>query len=192
MRKTVVTFGLIAGAILSIMMLATIPFMDSIGFDRGEVIGYTTMVLAFLLIFFGVRSYRDNVAGGFVSFSRAFGVGALIAVVASVCYVATWELIYYKLAPDFVAKYQAYTIEKARASGESQAAIDKRVADMQRMVELYKNPAINVAITFIEPLPVGLVIALVSAGILRRRPPRRSPAEGASHPQSAVTSQQGS
>jgi hypothetical protein len=192
MRKTVLTFGLIAGVILSIMMLATLPFMDSIGFDRGEVIGYTTMVLAFLLIFFGVRSYRDNVAGGFVSFGRAFSVGALIAVVASVCYVATWELIYYKLAPDFVAKYQAYTIEKARASGESQAAIDKQVADMQRFAQLYKNPAINVAITFIEPLPVGLVIALVSAGILRRRPQRRSPAEGASHAQSAVTSPQGS
>jgi uncharacterized protein DUF4199 len=178
MRKTVLTFGLIAGVILSIMMLATLPFLDSIGFDHGEVIGYTTMVLAFLLIFFGVRSYRDTVAGGFVSFGRAFSVGALIAVVASVCYVATWELIYYKIAPDFVAKYSAYTIEKARANGESQAAIDKRVAEMQRMVELYKNPAINVAITFIEPLPVGLLIALMSAGILRRRPQRRSPAEG--------------
>ena len=173
MRKTVVTFGLIAGAILSIMMLATIPFMDSIGFDRGEVIGYTTMVLAFLLIFFGVRSYRDNVAGGSVSFGRAFAVGALIAVVASVCYVATWELIYYKLAPDFMAKYQAHSIEKARASGESQASIDKRVADMQRMVELYRNPVLNAAITFIEPLPVGLVFALVSAGILGRRRRKR-------------------
>jgi len=113
-----------------------------------------------------------------VSFGRAFAVGALIAVVASLCYVATWQLIYYKLAPDFVAKYQAYTIEKARASGESQTAIDKQVADMQRFAELYKNPAINVAITFIEPLPIGLVIALVSAGILRRRPKRRSPVEG--------------
>jgi hypothetical protein len=174
MRKTVLTFGLISGGILSIMMLATMPFMDSIGFDRAEVIGYTTMVLAFLLIFFGVRSYRDNVAGGFVSFGRAFSVGALIA---SACYVATWELIYYKLAPDFVAKYQAYTIEKSRASGESQAEIDKRVADMQRFADLYQNPAINVAITFIEPLPVGLVIALVSAGILRRGPRQRAPRE---------------
>jgi hypothetical protein len=178
MRKTVLTFGLISGGILSVMMLATIPFMDSIGFDRGEVIGYTTMVLAFLLIFFGVRSYRDNVAGGTVSFGRAFAVGALIAVVASVCYVVTWEIIYFKVAPDFWTKYQAYTIEKARASGESSAAIAKRVADMQRFDRLYRNPAINAAITFIEPLPVGLVFALVSAGILRRRPQRRTSAEG--------------
>ncbi len=176
MRKVVLTFGLIAGGILSVMMLATLPFMDSIGFDRAEVIGYTTMVLAFLLIFFGVRSYRDNVAGGSVSFGRAFAVGALIAVVASVCYVATWQVIYYKLAPDFMVKYQAHVIEEARAEGESQVAIDKKVADMQRFAELYKNPAINVAITFIEPLPVGLVFALVSAGILRRRGRRTSAA----------------
>jgi hypothetical protein len=86
-------------------MLVTIPFQDAIGFDRGEIIGYTSMVLAFLLIFFGVRSYRDNVAGGTVGFGRALAVGALIAAVASLCYVATWEVIYFKLAPDFVTKY---------------------------------------------------------------------------------------
>jgi hypothetical protein len=179
MRKTVLTFGLISGGILSVMMLATIPFMDRIGFDRGEVIGYTTMVLAFLLIFFGVRSYRDNVAGGSVSFGRAFAVGALIALVASACYVATWELIYHKVAPDFVAKWQAHMLEEARVSGESPAEIAKRVADMQRMAELYRNPLINAAVTFIEPLPVGLVFALVSARLLgRRRRERGAAREG--------------
>jgi hypothetical protein len=68
MKKTVCTFGLISGGILSVMMLVVLPFQDAIGFDRGAIIGYTTMVLAFLLIFFGVRSYRDNVGGGAVSF----------------------------------------------------------------------------------------------------------------------------
>ena len=169
MRKTVLTFGLIAGAILSIMMLATMPFIDRIGFDRGEVIGYTTLVVAFLLIFFGIRAYRDNVAGGSVGFGRAFAVGALIALVASICYVATWQLIYYKLVPDFTEKYQAHLIEKARAIGETQAAIEEKIADAKRFAEWYRYPAINVAVTFIEPLPLGLVVALVSAGILGRR-----------------------
>jgi hypothetical protein len=169
MRKTVLTFGLIAGAILSVMMLATLPFLDRIGFEHGQVIGYTTMVLAFLLVFFGIRAYRDNVAGGSVSFGRAFAVGSLIVGIASVCYVVTWQVIYYKLAPDFMVKYQAHVVHQARARGESQAAIDKRAADMQRMTELFRNPAINAAITFLEPLPVGLVIALVSAGVLGRR-----------------------
>lgn len=169
MKKTVLTFGLIAGAILSLMMVLTIPFHDAIGFDRGEVIGYSTMIAAFLLVFFGVRSYRDNVAGGSVSFGRAFSVGAMIVVVASLCYVVTWEIMYFNFTPDFTAKYQAHVLEKARADGASQAELDKKVADMKRFAELYQNPLFNAAITFIEPLPVGLVFALVSAGILRRR-----------------------
>ena len=169
MKKTVWTFGLIAGAILSVMMLVTVPFQDQIGWDRGEIIGYTTMVLAFLLIFFGIRSYRDNVAGGSVGFGRAFAVGALITVIASACYVATWELVYYKLSPDFRAKYEAYMVEQAKAKGASQADIDKQLADMKRFSELYQNPAINAAVTFLEPLPVALLITLVSAGVLSRR-----------------------
>lgn len=174
MKKIVLTFGLIAGAILSAMMLVTLPFAESIGFDRGEVIGYTAMVAAFLMIFFGIRSYRDNVAGGSVRFGRAFAVGALIALVASVCYVITWEVIYFKLAPDFGAKYQAHLLEKARKDGESEESIARKKAEMDRFAELYSNPAINAAITFIEPLPVGLVVALVSAGVLSRRSRRQA------------------
>jgi hypothetical protein len=172
MKRTVWTFGLISGAILSAMMLLTMPFMDRIGFDRGMVIGYTTMVVAFLLVFFGVRSYRDNVAGGSVSFGRALAVGSLIALIASVCYVVTWEIFFFNFAPDFVEKMQAHMLEKAVASGESPAAIQAKIAEMERFAEMYRNPLINAAITFIEPLPVGLVFALVSAGILGRR--RRS------------------
>lgn len=169
MKKTVLKFGTISGVLISAMMLATVPFMDKIGFDRGAVLGYSSMVLAFLLIFFGVRSYRDNVAGGTISFGRAMKVGALIAAVASGWYVATWQVIYYRLSPDFMTKYQAHAIDKARADGETEAAIAKRQADMARFGELYKNPAINAAITFLEPLPVALIMALVSAGVLSRR-----------------------
>ena len=168
MKKTVWTFGLISGAILSVMMLATIPFQDAIGYDRGEVIGYTTMVLASLLIFFGIRSYREEV-GGTVSFGRALAVGALITAISSMCYVATWEVIYFKLSPGTLEKYQAHAIVNAKADGKSQAAIDRQLADMKKFAELYKNPFINSAITFLEPLPVGLIMTLVSAGILSRK-----------------------
>lgn len=171
MKKTVLTFGLLSGAVISALMLLTVPFADAIGFDRGVIVGYTTMVAAFMLIFFGVRSYRDNVAGGVVGFGRALAVGALIALVSSLCYVATWQVMYYKLMPDFLVKYEAHVIDKARANGESEAAIAQRSADMQKFAEMYQNPAINAAFTILEPLPVGLVIALVSAGVLQRSTP---------------------
>ena len=169
MKKTVLIFGTIAGVILSVMMLATVPFIDEIGFDRGEVIGYTSMVLAFLLVYFGVRSYRDNVLGGTISFGRAFKVGALIAAVACVWYVATWQVVYDKFTPDFMQKYQAHIMDQARADGESEAQLAKRQADMEKYARWYRNPVLRAGMTFMEPLPVALIMALVSAGVLSRR-----------------------
>jgi Protein of unknown function (DUF4199) len=172
MKRTVWTFGIISGLILSVMMSVTIPFQAQIGFDRGEVIGYATMLAAFLLIFFGVRSYRDNVAGGSIRFGRAFAVGVLIALIASVMYTATWEVIYFGFQQDFAEKYTAHQIEGLRAKGATQAELDKSVEDGKKFAAMYKNPVMNAAITMLEPLPLGLVVALISAGVMSRR--RRS------------------
>jgi len=168
-KKIVLTFGLIAGGILSVMMLVTLPFHDAIGNDAGMVIGYTSMVLAFLLIYFGVRSYRDHVAGGRVSFMKALGVGALIALVASACYVVTWEVVYFGGKSDYIEKYQARELEKMRATGASEDQVALKKEEMRKFAEMYRNPLFNSALTLMEPLPVGIVFALASAGILSRR-----------------------
>jgi hypothetical protein len=168
MRKIVLTFGLIGGAVLAAMMLATLPFQDQIGFDKGAVIGYTAMVLAFLMVYFGVRSYRDAVAGGRVTFGQAFTVGLLITVVITLCYVVTWELIYYTLMPDFGEKYAAYAMEKARLGGATEAELARQTKDLNDFITMYKNPLVNIAFSFLEPLPVGLVFTLVTAGVVSR------------------------
>jgi hypothetical protein len=169
MQRIVLTFGLIAGAILSVMMIATVPFLDRIGFDTGTIIGYTTMVMAFLMVFFGIRSYRDNVAGGALSFGRAFRVGILITAVAASCYVLTWQVIYYGFVPDFGERYSAHVLEKERVAGASAEALAAKQAELDRFRELYRNPLMNIAFTFLEVLPVGVVATVASAGILRRR-----------------------
>jgi hypothetical protein len=175
MNKIVWTFGLISGAILSALMLLTIPFAEAIGYDRALIVGYTTMLLAFLLTFFGIRAYRDNVGGGAIRFGRALAVGSLITLVSSVCYVVTWELISFKIAPHHVERFEAAMLEKARTSGGSAEEVQKRVDDAQKFARLYRNPVFNAAMAFIEPLPVGLLFTLVSAGILSRR--RSKPSE---------------
>ena len=176
MRRIVLTFGLIAGAVLSVMMLIQMSFIDRIGFERGMVIGYTTMVLAFLLVYFGIRSYRDNVGGGRVGFGRAVAIGLLIMSIASACYVATWEVVYFGFMPDFADKYAAHELDRARRSGATAAELAKKTQELAQFREEYRNPLVNVAYTFLEPLPVGLVMTLVSAGILRR--PRRRERDG--------------
>lgn len=169
MQKTVLTFGFIAGAILAAVMLATMPFQDRIGYGWGMVIGYTGMVAAFLMVYFGVRSYRDGAGGGQVGFGRALLLGGLIALVASLCYVATWEVIFYQTMPDFGDQYAAHVLQKAREAGASEAQLAAKTRELAEFQRLYRNPLYNAAMTLIEPLPVGLVFALVTAGVLGRR-----------------------
>jgi len=111
-----------------------------------------------------------------VTFGRALIVGLMITVVASVCYTATWELIYYKLAPNFIDKYTASIVEKARKSGATDSRIAQKTKEMTETKELYKNPLVNVSLTFIEPLPVGLLFTLVAAGVLSRKRPKEAAA----------------
>ena len=171
MKRTVLKFGLIAGGIFVAMMLTTMPFLDQIGFQYGEIIGYTSLLLAFAFVFVGIRSYRENVGNGYITFGRAFKVGLLITVIASLCYVISWQIVYYGVAPDFGEKYSQYLIEKSRAAGASPEQIAKEVADMERFWAIYKNPVYNFLITFfVEPFPSGLIITLISSAILRKRP----------------------
>ena len=169
MKKIVLVFGLISGALMAAFMFAYLPFIHKIGLDRGAIVGYTGMVLAFMLIFFGIRSYRENIGGGAITFGRAFAVGILIALISSICYVIAWEIIYIKFMPDFFEKYSALVIEKTRASGASAATIQAKQQELQHFQEMYKNPLVNFAFTFLEPFPVGLIITLISAAILRKK-----------------------
>jgi uncharacterized protein DUF4199 len=169
MKRTVLVFGLISGLVISVLMTITTVFADRIGFDRAVFVGYTMMVLAFLLVFFGIRSYRENVGGGEISFGKAFQVGILIMLISCVFYVVSWEILYYNFMPDFAEKYAAHIIEKARASGASEAQIAEQTQQMKQMKAMLANPLINAAVSILEPLPVGLVMTLISAAILRKR-----------------------
>jgi Protein of unknown function (DUF4199) len=170
MQKVVLTFGLIGGVILTVMMLVAFQFHEQIGFDRGVYVGYTSMVLAFLMVYFGVQSYRDNVAGGSITFGRAFNVGLLISLVIMACYVVVWEVTYYNFMPDYLDQYTAYALEQARLSGASADAIAAQAEEMRSFGEMYKNNIlINIAFTLLEPLPVALVFTLLTAGIASRK-----------------------
>lgn len=169
MTKTVLKFGVYSGLVSGALMLATVPFMEQIGFDNGVYVGYTGMLIAFLFIYFGVRSYRDTVLGGSISFATGFNVGILITLISTVFYVITWLFVYYFIMPDFGDKYGAYLVESVRAHGGGQAEIDAMIKRGQEAKAMLANPLINAAVTFTEPFPVGLLVTLVSAATLRKK-----------------------
>ena len=147
-------------------MLADVPFMD--GSNKALIVGYTGIVLSALLIFFGVRSYRKNVGNGKISFGRGFAVGILIAFISAACYVAAWEVVYYS-SPGIADHVFDKQVEELKATGAPQEKIDETAREVESFKKLYANPFVNVAFTFIEPFPVGLLMTLISAVILRRK-----------------------
>lgn len=171
MKRIVLTFGLISGAVVSVLMTLVVSFIDQIGFDRGVIVGYTAIVLSMLLVFFGIRSYRENVGNGQISFGRAFTIGILITLISCACYVITWEIVYFNFLPDFGEKYGSYMVDQARTSGASPEQVAQTVDEMKQMKRYLDNPFVNAAFAFTEPFPVGLIITLVSALILRKRRP---------------------
>jgi small-conductance mechanosensitive channel len=156
------------------MMVATVPFADRIGFDRAEYVGYTVIVLSFLLVFFGIRSYRENIGNGHITFARAFGLGISITLITCVCYVVTWEVLYFTVLHGFMDKYAAYMVAKAKASGASPAALQAQLDQIQRYRAMYENPLFNAAVTFLEPFPIGLALTLISAAFLRKTARRQT------------------
>ena len=175
-RKIVLTFGCLSGLVSAGMMFATLPFFDAIGFDRATIVGYTAIVISFLFVFFGVRAYRDSLNGAPLTFGRAFGVGLMITLISCVFYVVAWQIMYHNFMPDFVDRYSAHLLESLRASGATEAVIDAKARELADFKALYANPLVAMALNFLEPFPVGLLMTLVSAVALRTR--RRPVPEG--------------
>lgn len=171
MKKIILVYGLIAGAIMGGMFFVTIPFWRNgmINFDNGIVVGYITMVIALSLVFFGVKSYRDHHLNGTITFGKAFQVGILITLVASVVYCLSWELCYQTVFTDFSSRWETHIVDTMKNAGASEADITTKTNELREWAGWYENPLLRFAMTMMEVFPVGLIVALLSSALLRRK-----------------------
>lgn len=173
MKKNIIIHGLIAGILVSSFMLFMVSNLSycngDIDYDSSMLLGYASMLVAFSLVFVGIRNYRDKYNGGVISFGKAFKTGIMIVLIASTFYVVAWQIDYYFFVPDFMEKYTAHTLDQLKASGASPAEIDKQTKEMAKFTAMYQNPLFNAMMTYFEILPVGLVVTLISSLILKRK-----------------------
>jgi len=171
MRRSVFTYGLTAGSIVASMMLVTMPMYlnGTLDFANGELIGYTTMVVALSMVFFGVKSYRDRHQEGKISFGQAAKVGILITAVAAVMYGLAWEVCYSRIGPEFTNEITVRYFEKMEKEGVAGPELEKAKEEWASFSEMYKNPVIRFGVTLTEILPVGIIITLLSAALLRKK-----------------------
>jgi hypothetical protein len=174
MKKLVLVYGIISGLIVAGMMAFSTGYFCAKGdFEGGMIYGYSAMIIAFAMIFVGVKSFRDKHNGGTINFGKAFKIGLFISLIASTIYVISWLITYYCFMPDFMDKYVAVMLSKAQSSGISADELAKKTADMAKMKEWYKNPLFVILMTYVEILPVGIVVTLISALILKRNTPKQ-------------------
>ena len=169
MKRVVLKYGLLSGAV--VLSAIFLPLAAGrIDFKYQEIVGFTAMILSFLLVFFGIRSYRDDVRDGTIGFWKGVQVGILISLVTCAVYVVAWEIVYFNFLPDFAETYSVKVIAQMREDGASAEAIAAKQQQMETFRRLYKNIFFNIGMTFLEIFPVGLIVTLVSAAILRRKP----------------------
>lgn len=138
--------------------------------ETNDFLGYAAMIVVFSLIFFGIRNYRNSHTGGVITFGKAFKIGVLIALVSSLIYLVVWLFYYYLFVPDFLDKYIPFALKEAARKGASAAELAAKTKDMEQLREMYKNPFFVVIITLSEVFPIGLIVALISSLILKRKP----------------------
>jgi hypothetical protein len=171
MKRNVMIFGLILGTILVANMVYMVDMVyNNPDFETNDVVGYAAMIVVFSLTFFGIRNYRNKQLNGAISLGKAFKTGAFIALVGSTMYVVVWLFYYYLFVPDFLDKYSACVINNATRSGATASELTAKTEEMEQFKEMYKTPFFVILITYAEVLPIGLVVAFISALILKRKP----------------------
>lgn len=175
-------YGGLAGLVIILTSIAIFFINPNRHLAGSEWLGYLVMLLAFTLIFVGIKRYRDRDLGGVIKFLPAFGLGLLTAVFASVIYVVVWEIYIAFTGSGFITAYTASVIEGLRLSGATPEAIAAKQLELDAAIAAYANPLFRVPITFAEIFPVGIIVALISALLLRN--PRILPAHA---PQGAAS-----
>ncbi|HRX88578.1 MAG TPA: DUF4199 domain-containing protein [Steroidobacteraceae bacterium] len=178
MLQKVFGFGSIAGVIVAIPLFGMAVAMNGQPPPwYGVALGYATMLIALTLVFIAIKRHRDMDLGGVIRFWPAFGLGLGISLVASIFYVFAWEAALVVTGMDFAGDYTRMLIEQQRAQGVTDEALAEFTAEMQQFARKYANPLYRIPLTFIEIFPIGVLVSLVSAGLLKNSrflPARRS------------------
>lgn len=166
MGRIILVYGVIAGVTVAILMRVAMMLFPE-GGTGGMVAGFSSMIIALSFVFIGVKRYRDNELGGIIRFWRALGVGFAIAFIASLFYVAAWELYLYLTNYTFMDEYINATLEQAKSQGKTAAELAAMAREMDSFRTLYANPFSRMAVTFTEISPIAVLMPLISAILLR-------------------------
>ena len=174
MKNAIVKYGLISGGVAAVLLFGvTLIFkyigFDKVGFDNSAYFGYGAIIISMSVVYFGIKSYRNLRGEGSFSFGKGLLLGLGIVLTSCIIYSLAWLVIYYNFIPTFIDDYASYCVQKATNAGANAVELKSKITEINQMKEWYKSPFLIFVLTLIEPMPVGILVALGSAFALRRK-----------------------
>ena len=168
MLRYILIYGAIAGAVVGVPLSAlTLTMSGKAMMHYGMLVGYLTMLIALSAVFLAIKRHRDVDLGGVIKFWPALALGLGVSAVAGVIYVIAWEASCALAHADFAGSYAHAMIAQQQAKGVSGAALERFRGEMEQFKLQYANPFYRWPMTFIEIFPVGAIVSLFSAALLR-------------------------
>ncbi len=169
MKKTIIRYGLYGGTVICVLFLLSLFLADGLDFGTQEVIGYASMVVALSFVYFGIRHFRDRENSGSLSFGTGLKIGLGISLITALMF-GILDVIYVKfMNPDFMETYYASVLADLEAS-LPESEYQERARAMEAEKELFTNPLMNFFLMFITVFLIGLIMSILSALILKRKP----------------------
>lgn len=171
MKKIILGYGIAAGLILAAMIYIMMALVGNTSdFDKWESVGFISMAFAFSMVFFAIRRYRDKIGGGIITFNQGFRIGLPVTIIASALYVAGWMIYFNYVDHTFIERYTVFFERKLNESGKSPDEIKTELNAFKANMANYNNPWVMSLSTFLEVFPIGLVVTVLCAFLMRRKP----------------------
>jgi len=152
MKTTILRYGFFSLIAAVVLFLAALVLGQELSSTTQMVIGYISMTISLLFVFFGIKHYRDQENNGSITFRKAFILGIFISVFAAVGFAIIDYIYTAVINPDWIANY----VQTQR--------------DLGYEGEIPDHTSSSLAVfMFLIVMVVGIIITILSALILQRK-----------------------
>lgn len=168
MKKIILRYGLYCGITICVLFLLSWYVMDDLSFVSQEVLGYASMIIALLFVFFGIKHFRDIENQGKVAFKQALTIGVLISLITAIVF-GILDVIYTEiLNPAFMEDYYTASVEQMRQTLPPEE-FKTKLAELESQKHLFSNPLFSFGLMAMTVFVIGFIISLISSLILQRK-----------------------
>ncbi len=158
--KANLTNGLIMG-LIGIVYSLLMYFFD---LTLNRLQGWIFIALQIFILYFLLKSYRDNYKHGLISYGEALGAGMIIFLYYAIIAAIFTYILYTLIDPNLIDKQLAFTEEQLLQRGLPQDQIDMSMRVQKKIM----IPEVLAPLSILGSMFQGLIMSLIIAAFVRK------------------------